>query len=70
LIAKVLHDLGPLPDQMTTVSFDLLREAIGMVKDDPPTVLHAIEAANPFAAEVRDNFFTRADKLRAQFETI
>ncbi len=70
LIAKVLHDLGPLPDQMTTVSFDLLREAIGMVKDDPPTVLHAIEAANPFAAEVRDSFFTRADKLRAQFETI
>lgn len=69
LIAKVLNDLGPLPDQMTTVSFDLLREAIGMVKDDPPTVLHAIEAANPFAAEVRNAFFTRADKVKAQFES-
>lgn len=69
LIAKVLNDFGPLPDQMTTVSFDLLREAIGMVKDDPPTVLHAIEAANPYAAEVRNSFFSRAEKLRRQFET-
>lgn len=69
LIAKVLNDLGPLPDQMTTVSFDLLQEAIGMVKDDPPTVLHAIEAANPFAQEVRNAFFARADKIKAQFES-
>jgi len=68
LIAKVLNDLGPLPDQMTTVSFDLLRQAISMVKDDPPTVLHAIEAANPYAADVRATFFERADKVRAQFE--
>ncbi|KPA21863.1 T-protein [Shimia sp. SK013] len=68
LIAKVLNDFGPLPDQMTTVSFDLLREAIGMVKDDPPTVLHAIETANPFSADVRDAFFKKADVLRSQFE--
>ncbi|MGR3712642.1 MAG: prephenate dehydrogenase/arogenate dehydrogenase family protein [Shimia sp.] len=68
LIAKVLNDLGPLPEQLTTVSFDLLREAIGMVKDDPPTVLHAIEAANPFAADVRDAFFSKAEKLRLQFD--
>ncbi|MGX9350948.1 prephenate dehydrogenase/arogenate dehydrogenase family protein [Shimia sp. W99] len=68
LIAKVLSDLGPLPERMTTASFDLLRDAIAMVKDDPPTVLHAIEAANPFAAEVRDAFFARAEKVRAQFE--
>ncbi|TCL10216.1 prephenate dehydrogenase [Shimia isoporae] len=70
LIAKVLNDLGPLPDQMTTVSFDLLREAVGMVKNDPPTVLHAIEVANPYAAEIRNAFFDRAEKIRAQFEAV
>ncbi|WP_197919017.1 prephenate dehydrogenase [Thiosulfatihalobacter marinus] len=68
LIAKVLVEMGPLPERMTTASFDLLREAVGMVKDDPPTVLHAIETANPFAAEVRGAFFERAERVRKQFE--
>lgn len=68
LIAKVLGDMGPLPEQMTTASFDLLRAAVGMVQDDPPTVLHAIESANPYAAAVRGAFFDRADRLRQQFE--
>ncbi|GAA6163281.1 hypothetical protein NBRC116590_09850 [Pelagimonas sp. KU-00592-HH] len=68
LIAKVLVEMGPLPERMTTASFDLLREAVGMVKDDPPTVLHAIEAANPFAAEVREAFFARAAEVRGRFE--
>lgn len=69
LIAKVLVGMGPLPKRMTTASFDLLAEAVGMVQDDPPTVLHAIEAANPFAAEVRAAFFQGAEELRARFET-
>lgn len=67
LIGKVLTDLGPLPKRMTTASFDLLREAVVMVQDDPPTVLHAIEVANPYAAEVREAFFARASALQAQF---
>ncbi|SMP14606.1 prephenate dehydrogenase [Shimia sagamensis] len=67
LIGKVLTDLEPLPERMTTASFDLLREAVGMVQDDPPTVLHAIEVANPYAAEVREAFFARASELQAQF---
>ena len=68
LIAKVLVEMGPLPERMTTVSFDLLREAVEMVRHDPPTVLHAIEAANPYAAEVRQRFFDRAAEMRGQFE--
>ncbi|MEP2534197.1 prephenate dehydrogenase [Shimia sp.] len=68
LIAKVLSDIGPLPDQMTTASFDLLKQAVEMVKNDPPTVLHAIETANPYAAEVRGAFFDRAAELRIQFD--
>ncbi len=68
LIGKVLTDLGPLPERMTTASFDLLRDAIEMVQDDPPTVLHAIEVSNPYATEVRDAFFEKAEALRDQFE--
>lgn len=70
LIAKVLGDMGPLPTEMTTASFDLLSDAIAMVRDDPPTVLHAIETANPFAAEVRDRFFQRAEELRLHFDRV
>lgn len=68
LIAKVLVEMGPLPERMTTVSFDLLREAVQMVRHDPPTVLHAIEAANPYAGDIRARFFERAAEVRAQFE--
>ncbi|CUH53160.1 prephenate dehydrogenase/arogenate dehydrogenase family protein [Shimia marina] len=68
MIGKVLSDLGPMPERLTTASFDLLREAVRMVQDDPPTVLHAIEVANPYAAEVRNAFFERAEELKAQFE--
>ena len=68
LIAKVLVEMGPLPERMTTVSFDLLREAVEMVRHDPPTVLHAIEAANPYAGDIRARCFERAAEVRAQFE--
>lgn len=56
LIAKVLLEMGPLPTRMTTRSFDLLVEAISMVKDDAPEVFEAIEAANPYAEGVRQSF--------------
>ena len=63
LIAKVPSQMDPLPTRMTTVSFDLLLEAIAMVKNDPPNVFAAIEQENPFAAEVRQDFLVRATKL-------
>ncbi|PSL19707.1 prephenate dehydrogenase [Shimia abyssi] len=70
LIAKVLAGMGPLPERMTTASFEHLRAAIGMVQDDPPTVLHAIETANPYAADIRSAFFERAERLRVQFDGV
>lgn len=69
LIAKVLSDMGPLPTRMTTASFELISKAVEMVKDDPPSVLNAIEGANPFAAEVREGFFRRAEQLSAVYAT-
>lgn len=68
LIAKVMTDMGPLPTRMTTKSFEMISKAVDMVKDDPPSVLNAIESANPFAAEVRETFFRRAEVLRTRFD--
>jgi len=49
LIAKALVRMEPLPTRFTTKSFELLVEAVSMVRDDAPGVLEAIERANPYA---------------------
>ena len=66
LIAKVLVAMEPLPTRMTTRSFDLLMQAVGMVRHDAPDVFHAIERANPYAAPVRQRFFALAGQLDAE----
>lgn len=68
LIAKVLMRMEPLPKRLTTRSFDLLLEAIDMVRDDAPEVFHAIERANPHAGEVRRRFLDLASALDAELE--
>jgi prephenate dehydrogenase len=70
LIAAVLVRMEPLPARMTTVSFDLLMRAVGMVRHDAPSVFHAIEQANPYAAGVRDRFFALAAELRGTLEGV
>jgi prephenate dehydrogenase len=67
LIAKVLVQMEPLPTCMTTKSFDLLLQAIGMVRDDAPEVFQAIERCNPYARQVRRRFFDLAAALDAEF---
>ena len=66
LIAKVLVQMEPLPTRLTTRSFDLLREAIGMVRDDAPEVFHAIERTNPYSREIRRRFLDLAFALDAE----
>ncbi len=68
LIAKVLVQMEPLPTRMTTRSFDLLMQAVGMVRDDAPEVFQAIERSNPFSHSVRRRFFTLAAALDAELE--
>lgn len=63
LIAKVLVRMEPLPDLITTRSFDLICEAVEMVRHDPPQVFDAIERLNPYALEVRRRFFDLASAL-------
>ncbi|MFF8801154.1 MULTISPECIES: prephenate dehydrogenase/arogenate dehydrogenase family protein [unclassified Methylobacterium] len=66
LIAKVLVAMEPLPTRMTTRSFDMLMQAVGMVRHDAPEVFHAIERENPYAVPVRRRFFALAEQLDAE----
>jgi len=69
LIAKVLVKMGPLPRMTTTRSFDLLNEAIEMVRHDPPELFDAIEGLNPYASGVRRRFFDLASELDDELHT-
>jgi prephenate dehydrogenase len=66
LIAKVLVQMEPLPTRMTTKSFDMLMEGVGMVRHDAPEVFQAIERSNPYSREVRRRFFDLASALDAE----
>lgn len=68
LIARVLMAMEPLPTRMTTVSFERLMQAVELVRHDSPAVFRAIERDNPFAAAVRDRFFSLADEARSGLE--
>jgi prephenate dehydrogenase len=68
LIAKVLVRMEPLPRRLTTASFDLLMQAIELVRHDAASVFLAIERDNPYAAEVREQFFLIAEATRAELD--
>lgn len=68
LIARLVSEMGPLPTGITTASFDLLRQATDMVRDDAENVFLAIQTANPYAASVRQRFFERAEALRGSLD--
>ena len=63
LIAKVLNEMGPMPEQLTTASFEHLMRAAAMVRDDTDDVFKAIEQDNPYAKSVREEFFALANKV-------
>ncbi len=63
LLAKVIVSLN-LPDfQLTTKTYDLLSQAIEMVRYDSDELFRAIERENPFAAEAKKSFFAAARQL-------
>ncbi|MFD2262436.1 prephenate dehydrogenase/arogenate dehydrogenase family protein [Lacibacterium aquatile] len=63
LIAKVLVQMEPLPTGMTTRSFDLLMQAIDMVRHDSLELFLTIERDNPYTKDVRERFFSLAAEL-------
>ncbi|GGE53774.1 prephenate dehydrogenase [Agaricicola taiwanensis] len=66
MIARLLMRLEPLPSRMTTRSFDLMMQAVGMVRHDAPEVFDAIERMNPHAAGVRRQFFGLSAELERE----
>lgn len=66
LIGKLLVQMEPLPTQMTTASYDLMMEAVAMVRDDNAALYRAIEFSNPFTAQIRERFFELVDKSRQE----
>ncbi len=64
MIAKVMVEMEPLPQKLTTRSFDLLMQVVEMVRYDSPELFLAIQRDNPFSADVRSKFFAKADALR------
>ncbi|MDB6182744.1 prephenate dehydrogenase [Paracoccus fistulariae] len=63
LIARGLSDLGPLPDRLTTASYRHLMQAVAMVQDDSPALLHTILSQNPHAETTRSQFLDRINGL-------
>lgn len=68
LIAKTIDRMGPLPQSMTTRSFELLMAAVDLVRHDSPEVFDAITRANPFVTDVRRRFFDHAMALDTQLD--
>ncbi|HXB76066.1 MAG TPA: prephenate dehydrogenase [Bradyrhizobium sp.] len=68
LVAKVLVRMEPLPTRLATASFDHLIRATEMVRYDAASVFLAIERENPYAAEVREQFFLIAEATRAELD--
>lgn len=65
LIARALLPLEA-PRRITTRSFDLLWEAVSMVRHDAAGVTAAIESGNPYATGARQAFFAEMDALRRE----
>jgi len=65
LIARALLPLEA-PRRITTRSFDLLWEAVSMLRHDAVGVTAAIESGNPYASDARRAFFGEMDLLRRE----
>jgi len=60
--------MEPLPTRMTPASFERVMQGVDMVRHDSPAVYQAIERDNPFAADVRERFFSLFDKARGELD--
>jgi prephenate dehydrogenase len=65
-LAKAITRMEPLPTRLTTRSYELLLEAVNMVRSDAPEVFDTIERVNEFSSTVRARFLDVASDLDAQ----
>jgi prephenate dehydrogenase len=64
MIARILVEMEPLPRTMTTKSFDVLMQAVEIVRYNSMELFLSIERDNPFAADVHQKFFRKVEELR------
>ena len=69
LIATVLIEMNLPKTRISTSSYDMLKQAIGMVRDDAPCVLNAIEKSNPYDADLRDEFFSTTTRIMQRLQS-
>lgn len=60
LVSRVIAELDIPPPPYTTKSYDLLRQATDLVRNDSDELFQAIEQLNPYAAALRKRFFEAA----------
>ena len=68
LLAKVIVALDLPEFQLTTKTYDLMQQMIGMVRHDSDELFKAIERENPFTAEAKKAFFAAARNLEEKLE--
>ena len=67
LVSRVIAGLDIPPPPYTTRSYDLLRQATDLVRNDSDELFHAIEQLNPYAAALRKRFFEAARAFDGRF---
>ena len=68
LLAKVVVSLDLPEFRLTTKTYDLMMQMVGMVRYDSDELFKAIERENPFTAEAKKQFFSAARKLEENLE--
>lgn len=68
MVAQILKRLEPFPTEVTTPSFELMRQALEMVLDDSKNVFQSIEQENPHAQDVRARFFEITKRVMAEID--
>jgi prephenate dehydrogenase len=63
LLAKVIVSMDLPEYQLTTKTYDLLMQMVGMVRYDSDELFKAIERENPFTTEAKRDFFAAARQL-------
>ncbi|WP_417482579.1 prephenate dehydrogenase/arogenate dehydrogenase family protein [Maricaulis sp.] len=68
LVSRVIAELDIPPPPYTTKSYDLLRQATDLVRNDSDELFQAIEQLNPHAASLRKRFFEAARTFDGRLE--
>ncbi len=69
LVSRVIAELDIPPPPYSTRSYDLLRQATDLVRNDSDELFQAIGQLNPYAASLRQRFFESARALDGRLET-